>query len=762
VPLHDSTTFGRAAAGFVAKGFPRADLLPIVPPCAKISPLSKQLTPDLLGKVPGRYLGDGEWVGLRAPKGHPSMLVEGLDPATIAAAPEWPTGNVGLRASAFPAIDIDTKTQEAHDLAERVVRCVLGGRADGPVRFRADAARSLRPFRLAPGAEPFKKRRIEWTDKDGVKHALEVLARGQQYVVAGVHPEGARYEWRDDKMPVADKLPVMTAEDADVLTQAIADDVTAAGGTVTVSESSTGGAGEAIDTRNADPTMPIAAALEALRAIPNTPEALPTRDQFVAVLASFKAATGRNADALYPDVLQWATTEGWADEEYTAKVWDSLTTSRVPADHLRGLARKHGWEGGAAVDFADVLDGEIDRIIEKHLVTGERPALHVPDGSTADTATVAAILQECAPGAFRYDEMARAALVMRSPIGEKDAKPHPIQDFDVVAVQVELQKRGLRRVGKEAVGDAILHVARNDAFHPVRDWLGGLAWDGQERLPRLFPEYFGSADTEYERAIGPMFLISMVARVMQPGCKADYMIVLEGAQGSRKSTAAKILGGDWFSDSLPDVTYKDAFQHLRGKWLIEVAEMSAVNRAEANALKSFLTRTDERYRPSHGRFEVHEPRQVVFVGTTNETEYLRDATGARRFWPVKTGVIDTDALARDRDQLFAEALARYQRGEKWWPEGDFEARVMRKEQEARHTADPWEDPIAAFIADKKTTTTKEVAFHALDCKAVGDMSMNDQKRLGDIMRRLEWEKRKANGVIKWVKREAERSARAAA
>jgi len=359
-------------------------------------------------------------------------------------------------------------------------------------------------------------------------------------------------------------------------------------------------------------------------------------------------------------------------------------------------------------------------------------------------------------GIVSRDDMLRADMLER-PV-PKSVTPYaglrPIRDTDVTAVQEWLQRAGLSSLTKDATHQAVQKRASERAYHPVVDYLAGLRWDGKKRLDIWLSYYLGAVHTPYTARIGRMFPISMVARVFKPGCKADYMLVLEGLQGARKSTACAILAGAWFSDSLPDLRGggKDVAQHLNGKWLIEVAEMSALDKAEAAALKAFITRTTERYRPSFGRSEVIEPRQCVFIGTTNKEAYLRDETGGRRFWPVKVGTIDTDTLAHDRDQLFAEAVAAFKAGEKWWPDSQFEQEFIKPEQEARYEADAWEQAVADYVASQDRVTILQVAVHGLgfDKPKLGTA---DQRRIGAALERVGWKRGAKSNGVRWYERE---------
>jgi Virulence-associated protein E len=320
--------------------------------------------------------------------------------------------------------------------------------------------------------------------------------------------------------------------------------------------------------------------------------------------------------------------------------------------------------------------------------------------------------------AFAYDQMLCVPMLMRPLFGnERGFKPRPATDADVTAVQRWLQEFGFRRLGKDITYQGVDKHARDHAFHPVRDYLNGLKWDGKGRIRTWLHDYLGTEPNEYIEEVGKMFLIAMVARVMQPGCKCDYMPVAEGPQGLHKSRAFAILGGQWFDDHMPDLHSKDASQHLRGKWLIEWADMHTHTRADIDLFKSFITRTHERYRPSYGRNEVIEPRQCVFVGSVNRRAYLKDETGNRRIWPIVTGEIKLDGLQQARDQLFAEAVALYRSGQHWWPERDFEQQWMVPEQEKRFEVDPWESVIKRYLDTlhlPKRTSVLHIAVNALE------------------------------------------------
>jgi predicted P-loop ATPase len=235
-------------------------------------------------------------------------------------------------------------------------------------------------------------------------------------------------------------------------------------------------------------------------------------------------------------------------------------------------------------------------------------------------------------------------------------------------------------------------AARRNAFHPVRDHLDDLKWDGVPRIDRWLVDYGGAQDTAYVRAVGGITLVAAVRRVRKPGCKFDEMLILENpTQGTERSTAIQVLAvrDEWFSDDLPlNSDGKRVIEQTRGKWIVEASELSGMRKSDVEHLKAMLSRQSDRSRLSYDRLTTDRRRQFIIIGTTNATYYLRDTTGNRRFWPVAVTGFDLVALARDRDQLWAEAAARETTGasirldSKLWS-------AAGEEQEEREIGDPW-------------------------------------------------------------------------
>lgn len=335
-----------------------------------------------------------------------------------------------------------------------------------------------------------------------------------------------------------------------------------------------------------------------------------------------------------------------------------------------------------------------------------------------------------------YDEFHKRYLTRFDFDTWKQGKQREWSDVDELNLTAFMQRQlGLRRISDDMVHKAaIIHAHRNLKNEPL-DWMESLKWDGQPRCDDFFSKCFGATDTEYARAASKNFWVGMVARIFRPGCKLDNMVVFEGAQGAFKSTALSRIGGGWYTEIKESVTDKDFFMVLHGKLIVEIAELDSFNKAEVTRIKQVVTCQTDRYRPPYARGAQDHPRMSIFVGTTNESSYLRDHTGARRFWPIRCGNINLAEIEVSREQLFAEAVARFKVGESWH---EMPAEITAREQEARRQVDEWESIVDDFLFNKDQATTVEIAHHLRIDLAKLDMVL--QKRIGNVMRSLRWER----------------------
>jgi predicted P-loop ATPase len=291
-------------------------------------------------------------------------------------------------------------------------------------------------------------------------------------------------------------------------------------------------------------------------------------------------------------------------------------------------------------------------------------------------------------------------------------------------------------VGHDVTLQAIEAVAHDYQFHPVVDYLERLNWDGVPRLDGVFSSYFGADRNLYTETASRISFIGAVARIMEPGCRVDTVPILEGRQGTQKSTAIRTLFQPWFSDEVSELGSKDAAMQMAGVWCIELAELDSLSRAENSRVKAFISRTTDRYRPPYGRRVVEAPRQCVFWGSTNGDSYLSDETGGRRFLPIRTNNIDIPGLERDGDQIFAEAVEKYRAGVPWWIVNPNAELVAKVEQRERLRDDPWSNHIADFVAsaDEDRVTMKNI-LQALGVP-VERQAPADARRVAAVLRTM--------------------------
>jgi predicted P-loop ATPase len=350
-------------------------------------------------------------------------------------------------------------------------------------------------------------------------------------------------------------------------------------------------------------------------------------------------------------------------------------------------------------------------------------------------------------GVFGYDELAQAVTILREP--PTDGLPAVGERWtadDYLPIQCWFGDRQEVEPSLTTIIDSVKLVARQNGFHPVRTYLEGLpAWDG---IDRNLSTYLGAEQTPLNRASCEYQLRAAIARVLQlgtgpnvdgPGCQADDMVVLEGAQGIRKSTAIRALcpNPNWFYESRHDMSDKDFAQDMLGKWLCEIPEVDKIVASKDDSeLKAMLSKRVDRYRKSYGRDSQDHPRQVVFFGTTNRQDYLRDETGNRRYLPVACGTIDIDGIVRDRDQMWAQALYGRRQGLAWWLPQDL-LPAARAAQADRLEQDVWVEHIRAWVESQEDPFTLIQALAELPgAKAAADLNQSDKNRMGRVLRSL--------------------------
>lgn len=352
-----------------------------------------------------------------------------------------------------------------------------------------------------------------------------------------------------------------------------------------------------------------------------------------------------------------------------------------------------------------------------------------------------------------FDEFMQKPVFLSTPPFDSDFSADDFEagmvlaDEDYTRICMWLNKNWGVTLTEQTIWNCVYIVSKKKNYHPVRNYLESVQWDGKERLDDwLFTYLQARAESEkqkkYVQLVGRFWLIQAVARIFNPGCKADCVLILEGKQGIKKSSAMEILTStDWFHDTPLVLGNKDSYVVLRGSWIVEMAELDALMRAESSAAKAFFSSKIDIFRKPYGRESERIKRQCVFCGSVNHTDYIKDRTGGRRYWPVWCEGVEAAKLQEDRDQLWAEAVVAFEAGERFWVETEEEVKIFEMEQEARQLDDPWEELISTYLIGMNEITVTEIMQEALQL-TTDKMTRRAETRVGQIMTRKKWERRR--------------------
>ena len=336
-------------------------------------------------------------------------------------------------------------------------------------------------------------------------------------------------------------------------------------------------------------------------------------------------------------------------------------------------------------------------------------------------------------------------------------KDNTLKDTDYTRIKRWMYKHYNVHFTTDSIVEATNYIAEVNGHNPLTSWLNKSVWDGVPRMDEWLVRACGTEDNKLNREIGRRWLVQCVARAMEPGCKADCVLILVGPQGARKSTTFRILGSpEYFCDTPMDIGSSNAYMQIHRAWIYEVAELDSIRRARNSSTKAFLSAQEDTFRLPYARQTVTLKRHTVFCGTTNKAEFITDETGSRRYWPIQVGKMNTDWTEHNRHQLWAEAVVAYKNGEKWYLENETQEKLNEQSSDFRQF-DPWHEIIERYIrANGVNLSTTDLMEQGLKLEKY-QMTRASEMRVGDIMRQLGFERvrRRIFGDRKyiWIKSE---------
>jgi predicted P-loop ATPase len=690
------------------------DLLPVVSnKAAELSPDSKIKE---VGKTPSRYNQARKVVGIAGWTGYQASDAE---ITRWAAEPDY---GICVQTRTVRALDIDVpdggKARAITDFVAEHLGAVL------PARSRGNSGKVLLAFAL-PGEMAKRKMVVD----GGI---IEFLATGQQFVAVGTHPSGARYEWRDG-LPW--EFPEVALGDFEALWGALVS-------RFAIEPPSTGA---------------VTARKKGAR--------LDRPDSVADLLHEQGRVLGEDRDGALIIACPWEEEHTTGETGDGSTVWFPAGTNGHDKGHFKCL---HGHCAGRsdsdffqAVGYVEDVASDFEVVEDK----GGKKRSALPPFKRDKSGHIEATIENVAMAVRRADlcgmDIRHDGFRDEIMFATKGDDWRPFRDADYSRLRIKLEQEGFKPIGRELIRDVVLMVSDENLFDTAIFWLNNLKWDGVPRVEQFLQVYFGAEDSAYVQAVSTYLWTALAGRVLVPGIKADMVPILVGEQGAAKSSsvAAMVPSPDFFTEISFNEKDDDLARKMRGRLVAEIGELRGLHTRDLESIKSFVTRTHENWVPKYREFATSFPRRLVFVGTTNQEEFLADETGNRRWLPVRTGRADIEAVKRDHAQLWAEARELFSLLGVAYQAAEELAKPVHKE----HTVgDPWTEEVLKWLQEEEPLTGEkpqdrdfllisDVAREALRLEA-RHVSKREEMRISNTLRECGYKRlrKRVGGKQIWI------------